>query len=59
MNPRKIAIQELTENGYILKRQGGDHMIFFNPETKTTIPIVARPGQKSVAGTGHRTSRWP
>ncbi len=39
MNPRKIAIQELIENGYTLKRQGGDHMIFFNEETRTTIPI--------------------
>jgi len=39
MHPRKIAIQELMENGYKLKRQGHDHMIFFNEETQTTIPV--------------------
>lgn len=39
MHPRQIAIKELIANGYVLKRQGGDHMIFFDPVTKTTIPI--------------------
>lgn len=39
MNPRKITIKLLQENGYILSRHGGNHDIFFHPTLKTTIPV--------------------
>lgn len=39
MNPRKIAQKELMENGYIKKREGGNHMIYFNPHTRANIPL--------------------
>ena len=32
MNPRKIAQKELMENGYIKKREGGNHMIWVYPK---------------------------
>lgn len=39
MNPRKETIALLGEHGYIFARHGGSHDIFFNPETKVTIPV--------------------
>ncbi len=39
MNPRGITIKELDKNGYILKRHGANHDIYYNPETKKTIPV--------------------
>ena len=39
MNPRKTTIKTLESNGYVLKRHGAKHDLYFNPETKITIPI--------------------
>lgn len=39
MNPRQTAIKKLKEAGYELKRNGANHDIYFNAETKKTIPI--------------------
>ncbi len=39
MNPRKITIKELENNNFILKRHGANHDLYFNPETKQTIPV--------------------
>lgn len=39
MNPRKTCIKLLAENGYIFKRSGANHDIYYNPQTKTTIPV--------------------
>ena len=39
MNPRKITVKELKKSGFIFKRSGKSHDIYFNPETKMTIPI--------------------
>ena len=37
MNAYKTTIKLLVSNGYILKRRGGNHDIFFNPRSKITI----------------------
>ena len=39
MKPRAIAEKELKHNGYYLKRNGANHDIFYNPDTKSTIPL--------------------
>ena len=39
MNAYKTTIKLLVSNGYILKRRGGNHDIFFNPRSKITIPV--------------------
>jgi len=39
MNPRKICIKQLEENGYQFKRSGANHDIYYNPETKITVPV--------------------
>lgn len=39
MNPLGITLKKLEENGYILKRHGKKHDVYFNPETKSTIPV--------------------
>jgi predicted RNA binding protein YcfA (HicA-like mRNA interferase family) len=39
MNPRQITTSELEASGYFLKRRGANHDIYFNPETKSTIPV--------------------
>ena len=39
MNPRSTTIKELEAYGYILKRHGSNHDIYFNPVTKSTIPV--------------------
>ena len=38
MNPRKTAIQALTENGFRLYRQGANHEIYKN-ERGVMIPL--------------------
>jgi predicted RNA binding protein YcfA (HicA-like mRNA interferase family) len=39
MNTRQITIKALKSAGYYLKRNGANHDIYFNPETKSTIPV--------------------
>lgn len=39
MHPRKITIKELEQKGFIFKRHGANHDLYFNPETKQTIPV--------------------
>jgi predicted RNA binding protein YcfA (HicA-like mRNA interferase family) len=39
MNPRKMAIAKLMEGGYELKRNGANHDIYYNTDTKKTIPV--------------------
>lgn len=39
MTARNQAIQELERGGYILKRHGSNHDIYFSPTAKTIIPL--------------------
>jgi predicted RNA binding protein YcfA (HicA-like mRNA interferase family) len=39
MNPRQTTIKLLSDSGFYLKRYGKNHDIYFNPDTKTTIPV--------------------
>lgn len=39
MNPLKITIKALEANGFVLKRHGANHDVYFNAETKQTIPV--------------------
>jgi len=39
MNPRKLTVRQLEENGYYLKRSGANHDIYYNPQTKLTVPV--------------------
>lgn len=39
MKPRNIAIKELNANGYILKRSGANHDIYYNSDTRYSIPL--------------------
>ena len=39
MTPRKTAIKDLHNNGYFLKRKGTNHDIYYNPDTKYSIPL--------------------
>lgn len=39
MSPRKTTVKELERNGYILKRHGANHDVYYNPETHKTIPV--------------------
>ncbi|MCM1439152.1 MAG: type II toxin-antitoxin system HicA family toxin [Roseburia sp.] len=39
MNPRREAISQLEDGGYVFARHGANHDIYFNPETKITIPV--------------------
>ena len=39
MNPLKIAKRELKANGYVLKRRGANHDIYFNTEKRKAIPL--------------------
>ena len=39
MNPRKIAVRELRKNGFVLKRSGGNHDIYYNEQLKCMIPL--------------------
>lgn len=33
------AIKDLNNSGYTFKRSGGNHDIYYNPETKYSIPL--------------------
>lgn len=39
MNPRKITINKLTAEGFVFKRAGANHDIYYNPKTHITIPL--------------------
>lgn len=39
MNPRNTTIKELESNGFRFVRHGANHDIYFNFETKITIPV--------------------
>lgn len=39
MKPRTKAIKELEANGYIFKRHGAKHDIYYNPEVGCIIPL--------------------
>ncbi len=39
MKPLLMARKLLRENGYILKRAGGGHDIYYNPDLRSTIPL--------------------
>lgn len=39
MSPRKLAMRDLAEAGYTLKRAGASHDIYYNAETGTIIPL--------------------
>lgn len=39
MKPRDQAIADLKQNGYFLKRNGSNHDIYFNDQTKSIIPL--------------------
>lgn len=39
MNPRKITVKELEKNGFVFKRHGANHDLYFNSETRQTIPV--------------------
>lgn len=39
MHPRKITIKTLERNGYYMKRHGANHDLYFNPDSKKTIPV--------------------
>lgn len=39
MSPRRMTIKELEAHGFILKRRGANHDIYYNPETGVTIPV--------------------
>ena len=39
MHPRKKTIKELEKNGFIFKKHGASHDLYFQPNTKQTIPV--------------------
>ncbi len=39
MNPRALTVKLITSNGYVLKRHGANHDIYYNPHTHSTIPV--------------------
>ncbi len=39
MNPLKTARRELKGKGYVLKRRGANHDIYFNPVKRKAIPL--------------------
>ena len=39
MSPRQITIRKLKKAGFVLKRNGAKHDIYFNPVTKVLIPV--------------------
>jgi hypothetical protein len=39
MNPRKMAQQSLEAGGYIFKRSGANHDIYYNAELGCLIPL--------------------
>ncbi len=43
MNPRNTAIKDLNNSGYQFKRSGGNHDIYYNPQTKLFHSLETRP----------------
>lgn len=39
MSPRKMALKDLMDAGYTLKRAGANHDIYYNAETGSMIPL--------------------
>lgn len=39
MKPRQQAVRELNAEGYVLKRSGGNHDIYFNAALRCAIPL--------------------
>ena len=39
MTPLRETIALLKANGFVKKREGKSHMIFFNPKTRVTVPV--------------------
>lgn len=39
MNPRKKTIKTLEANGFVFKRSGANHDIYFNLQTRVMIPV--------------------
>lgn len=39
MHPRRETIKILESNGYYKKRNGANHDIYYNDNTKLTIPV--------------------
>lgn len=39
MNSKQQTIKQLAAAGYVLKRHGANHDIYYNPETHSTIPV--------------------
>ena len=39
MNQRNIAVKDLNNSGYQFKRSGGNHDIYYNQNTKYSIPL--------------------
>ncbi len=39
MNPRKETITILEDDGFVLKRHGSNHDVYYNPKKKLTIPV--------------------
>ena len=39
MTPLKQARKELKENGYVLKRRGANHDIYFSEQKRKAIPL--------------------
>lgn len=39
MNPRKMTVNDLEGSGFIFKRHGANHDLYYNPQTKQTIPV--------------------
>ena len=39
MNPRPQPINQLASSGYVLKRHGANHDIYYNQQTHSTIPV--------------------
>lgn len=39
MDARKRTIKELEQVGFVFKRHGAGHDIYFHPATGTTIPV--------------------
>ena len=39
MTSRNKAVSDLRANGYILKRRGSNHDIYYNPDTGCIIPL--------------------
>ena len=39
MNLRQMTVDDLLQNGFLWKREGKKHTIYWNPETGQTIPV--------------------